>query len=140
MRAAIALRCEDGFSQLFPEALPQSMDALLEQQRRAAPKRAVAKASAHPAQGGETLNLPPGTPLDIALAFDTRARVSVGRLAWAQQTAQLEWSRDVIVKKLAVDAQLRYPHEGGLLPARTRYFDGLHGFLADSLPKVGVIW
>jgi len=35
--AAIALRCEDGFAQLFPAPLPQSMDELLEQQRQNAP-------------------------------------------------------------------------------------------------------
>jgi len=41
LSAAIALRCEDGFAQLFPAPSPQSMDDLLEQQRRAAlaPKR-----------------------------------------------------------------------------------------------------
>lgn len=39
--AAIALRCEDGFAQLFPALMPQSMDELLEQQRKntPAPKR-----------------------------------------------------------------------------------------------------
>ena len=41
LSAAIALRCEDGFAQLFPAATPQSMDELLDQQRQAAqaPKR-----------------------------------------------------------------------------------------------------
>lgn len=41
LSAAIALRCEDGFTQLFPATSPLSMDELLEQQRRhvAAPKR-----------------------------------------------------------------------------------------------------
>jgi len=83
------------------------------------------------------VKLAPGTPLDIALAFapDARARVPVGRLAWAQQTAQLEWSREIIAAKLSVDPLARYPHELGLRSARTRYFDGLHGFLADSLPE-----
>lgn len=37
INAAIALRCEDGFEQLFPAPLPQSMDELLEQQRKSAP-------------------------------------------------------------------------------------------------------
>jgi serine/threonine-protein kinase HipA len=81
------------------------------------------------------LKLAPGTPLTIELAFAPDARVPVGRLAWAQQTAQLDWSRDVIAKKLSVDPLLRYPQEPGLQAARTRYFDGLHGFLADSLPE-----
>jgi transcriptional regulator with XRE-family HTH domain len=37
VNAAISLRCEDGFAQLFPAALPQTMDELLEQQRKNAP-------------------------------------------------------------------------------------------------------
>lgn len=81
------------------------------------------------------MKLAPGTPLDVALAFDPDAPVPAGRLAWAQQTAQLEWSREIIAKKLSVDPLARYPHQLGLQPARTRYFDGLHGFLADSLPE-----
>jgi transcriptional regulator with XRE-family HTH domain len=35
--AALALRCEDGFAQLFPAQLPQNMDELLELQRQNAP-------------------------------------------------------------------------------------------------------
>jgi serine/threonine-protein kinase HipA len=48
--------------------------------------------------------------------------------------AQLEWSRDVVAAKLPV-AALYYPPEPGLQAARGRAFDGLHGFLADSLPE-----
>lgn len=81
------------------------------------------------------MKLAPGTPLTIELAFAPDVRVPVGRLAWAQQTAQLDWSREVIAKKLSVDPLPRYPQEPGLQAARTRYFDGLHGFLADSLPE-----
>ena len=81
------------------------------------------------------MKLAPGTPLTIELAFAPDVRVPVGRLAWAQQTAQLDWSREIIAKKLGVDPLPRYPQEPGLQAARTRYFDGLHGFLADSLPE-----
>lgn len=81
------------------------------------------------------MKLAPGTPLAIELAFTPDARVPVGRLAWAQQTAQLDWSREVIASKLSVDPLPRYPQGPGLQAARTRYFDGLHGFLADSLPE-----
>lgn len=81
------------------------------------------------------MKLAPGTPLEIALAFDPQTRVPVGRLAWAEQIAQLEYSREVIAKNLSVDARQRYPQQTGLQGARTPYFDGLHGFLADSLPE-----
>ena len=48
--------------------------------------------------------------------------------------AQLEWSGDVVAAKLPV-AALYYPPEPGLQAARGRAFDGLQGFLADSLPE-----
>ena len=81
------------------------------------------------------MKLAPGTPLSISLAFDpTRPRLPVGRLAIDAGLAQLEWSREVIAAKLAV-AGLLYPPEAGLQAARGRAFEGLHGFLADSLPE-----
>ena len=48
--------------------------------------------------------------------------------------AQLEWSKEVIARKLAV-SPLKYPPEAGLHAASSREFRGLHGFLADSLPE-----
>ncbi len=51
----------------------------------------------------------------------------------ASGLAQLEWSADVIAEGLAI-SPLRYPAEPGLHPARSRTFDGLHGFLSDCLP------
>jgi serine/threonine-protein kinase HipA len=80
------------------------------------------------------MRLAPGTPLSIALAFDQGARLPAGRLAMDKGLAQLEWSRDVIVRKLAL-SPLDYPPEPGLQAARSRIFDGLHGFIADSLPE-----
>jgi serine/threonine-protein kinase HipA len=81
------------------------------------------------------MNLAPGTPLSISLAFDpARPRLPVGRLAIDAGLAQLEWSREVIARKLTV-AGLLYPPEAGLQAARGRAFEGLHGFLADSLPE-----
>lgn len=81
------------------------------------------------------MKLAPGVPLDIALAFAPDARVSVGKLAWANQTAQLEWSSEIMQRQLRIDGAIRYPLEPGLHAARSRTFDGLHGFLADSLPE-----
>ncbi len=80
------------------------------------------------------MKLAPGTPLSVALAFEPSGEtLRAARLAMDGGLAQLEWSRDVIKRALPV-SPLYYPPEPGLLAARTRSFDGLHGFLADSLP------
>lgn len=47
--------------------------------------------------------------------------------------AQLEWSDPYLAGERRV-SPLLYPADRGLLEARGRDFDGLHGFLADSLP------
>jgi len=81
------------------------------------------------------MRLPRGAPLNIALEFDVaRARVPVGRLAMSDSLAQLEWSSELIASTLN-PAGLYYPPEPGLHAARTRNFNGLHGFLADALPE-----
>jgi serine/threonine-protein kinase HipA len=81
------------------------------------------------------VRLAPGTPLGVALAMGpAQARLPVGRLAMDAGLMQLEWSREVITRKLALGGLL-YPPEAGLKGARGRAFDGLHGFLADSLPE-----
>ncbi|MCK5911518.1 MAG: type II toxin-antitoxin system HipA family toxin, partial [Caulobacter sp.] len=81
------------------------------------------------------MRLAPGTPLTASLSFEEdQAPLSVGRLAMAGGLAQLEWSPKLIAALMPVSALL-YPPEPGLHPARGRDFDGLHGFLADSLPE-----
>lgn len=81
------------------------------------------------------MKLAPGTPLAASLAFDDdQAALPVGRLAMAGGLAQLEWSPELIAAPVPVSALL-YPPERGLHPARGRDFEGLHGFLADSLPE-----
>jgi serine/threonine-protein kinase HipA len=81
------------------------------------------------------MRLPRGAPLNIALEFDVaRARLPVGRLAMSDSLAQLEWSSELIASTLN-PAGLYYPTEPGLHAARTRNFNGLHGFLADALPE-----
>jgi serine/threonine-protein kinase HipA len=70
----------------------------------------------------------------MALAFDPAAPpLLAGRLAMEGGLAQMEWSRDVVAQRLPVSPVL-YPPEPGLIAARGRAFDGLHGFLSDSLP------
>ena len=81
------------------------------------------------------MRIAPGVPLNVALAFDAaKARLPVARLAMADRVAQLEWADPVITARLPV-SPLLYPPERGLHAARSREFDGLHGFLADSLPE-----
>jgi serine/threonine-protein kinase HipA len=81
------------------------------------------------------MRLAPGTPLAASLTFNSaQAPLPVGRLAMAGGLAQLEWSREVIAAALPVSALL-YPPQDGLHPARGREFEGLHGFLSDSLPE-----
>lgn len=80
------------------------------------------------------MKLAPGTPLAVGLLTDVNAAPrSVARLAMSSGLAQLEWSADVIDEGLGI-SPLRYPAEPGLHPARSRTFDGLHGFLSDCLP------
>jgi len=80
------------------------------------------------------MKLAPGTPLSVALVFDASTRVPAARLAMDAGVAQLEWSAEVIARKLAV-SPLKYPPEAGLQAASGQEFKGLHGFLADSLPE-----
>lgn len=81
------------------------------------------------------MRLAPGQPLAVFLAFDEAGRrYPTARLAMAAGVAQMEWSGRVISDRLAVDPLL-YPPEPGLQAARGLAFEGLHGFLADSLPE-----
>ncbi len=80
------------------------------------------------------MKLEPGAPLTINLIFDEdEAPMPTARLAMAQGLAQLEWSPEILVNKLPVSG-LNYPPEPGLHGARRRDLEGLHGFVADSLP------
>lgn len=81
------------------------------------------------------MKLAPGTPLAASLAFDDdKAVLPVGRLAMAGGVAQLEWSPESIAAQMPI-SPLLYPPEPGLHPARSRDFEGLHGFLSESLPE-----
>jgi serine/threonine-protein kinase HipA len=80
------------------------------------------------------MKLAPGNALSIGLLTDEDAASRpVGRLAMVGGVAQLEWSPKAIAAGQAI-APFHYPLETGLHAARSREFDGLHGFLADSLP------
>ncbi|KQN33762.1 phosphatidylinositol kinase [Sphingomonas sp. Leaf407] len=76
------------------------------------------------------MKLLPGQPLALSL----HGQGPVARVAFADRRAQLEWDATVVVAGLRV-SPLYYPPEPGLHGARAAGFDGLHGFLADSLPE-----
>ena len=80
------------------------------------------------------MKLAPGTPLSVFLAFDPSTRQPIARLAMEKGAAQLEWSDEVIARALTV-SPLKYPPEPGLHAASDQAFNGLHGFLSDSLPE-----
>ncbi|WP_395337615.1 type II toxin-antitoxin system HipA family toxin (plasmid) [Novosphingobium sp. BL-8H] len=80
------------------------------------------------------MKLAPGTPLAVGLLTDEHAPpLAIGRVAMAQGLAQFEWSIGLMAAGLPI-SPLHYPLEPGLHPARSRAFDGLHGFLSDCLP------
>lgn len=80
------------------------------------------------------MKLAAGTALRVDLAFDsTKPPLAAARLAMDAGLAQLEWTQDIIASRLHL-SPIYYPPERGLAAARSRSFEGLHGFLADSLP------
>jgi serine/threonine-protein kinase HipA len=80
------------------------------------------------------MKLAPGTALSIGLLTDEDAALRpIGRLAMVSGVAQLEWSPESIAAGQEI-APFHYTLVTGLHAARSREFNGLHGFLADSLP------
>ena len=80
------------------------------------------------------MKLAPGTPLSVSLTFDPSTSLPIARLAMEKGIAQLEWSIEVLDRGLAI-SPLNYSPEPGLHAANGRTFNGLHGFLSDSLPE-----
>lgn len=80
------------------------------------------------------MKIAPGTPLDISLQWDENDIQPVGRLAYRDQIAYLEYDAAFLKAGLEispvhhkVSAGLKQPHD-----ATT--FEGLHGIFHDSLP------
>lgn len=80
------------------------------------------------------MKMAPGSPLDISLQWDEDDVQPVGRLAYRDQTAYLEY--DVAFQKSGLEispvhdktsAGLKQPYDAGV-------FEGLHGVFHDSLP------
>jgi len=73
-------------------------------------------------------------PLRIFLSFGPHQFVSVGRLALDRSVALLEYDSDFIASGLTLNPCLAPPAKGLVEPKSPRDFDGLPGFIGDSLP------
>ena len=80
------------------------------------------------------MKIAPGTPLDVFLRWDADDIQPVGRLAYRDRVAYLEYEGDFVRSGLEI-SPVRHKTEAGLLrPYRTEVFEGLHGVFNDSLP------
>ncbi len=80
------------------------------------------------------MKIAPGTPLDISLQWDEDNIQRVGRLAYRDNIAYLEYDDDFLKSGLEISpvhdktsAGLKQPYDAGV-------FEGLHGVFHDSLP------
>jgi serine/threonine-protein kinase HipA len=74
------------------------------------------------------------TPLRMFLSFGEQNFVSVGRLALDGGLALLEYDSEFIASGLTLNPYLAPPAKGPIEPKSPRDFDGLPGFIGDSLP------
>lgn len=76
----------------------------------------------------------PDTPLDVSLHWDADDVQSVGRLAYRDQIAYLEFGENFLKAGLEL-SPVHYNISAGLLqPFNADVFEGLHGMFNDSLP------
>jgi serine/threonine-protein kinase HipA len=80
------------------------------------------------------MKVAPGTPLHVSLHWDTDDIQPVGRLAYRDHIAYLEF--DPVFLKAGLDlSPVHHKTSAGLqLPYDTDVFEGLHGIFNDSLP------
>ena len=80
------------------------------------------------------MKIAPGTPLEVTLQWDDRTAMPVGRLAYRDGQAWLEYTPDFLASGLQL-SPLHHQAGLGLETAWKRdVFEGLHGMFADSLP------
>jgi serine/threonine-protein kinase HipA len=80
------------------------------------------------------MRIKPGAPLRISLSFGPQHRISVGCLALDRGIALLEYDSEFIASGLTLNPYLAPPAKGLVEPQSPRDFNGLPGFIADSLP------
>jgi len=75
-----------------------------------------------------------GTPLDVALHWDTGDIQPVGRLAYRDQIAYLQYDESFLTAGLELSPVHHSTSTGVQRPYRADIFQGLHGVFNDSLP------
>ena len=80
------------------------------------------------------MKIVPGTPLDVSLHWDLDNIQPVGRLAYRDQVAYLEFDDAFLKTGLELSPVHDKKSPGLHLPHDTEVFEGLHGMFNDSLP------
>ena len=80
------------------------------------------------------MKIRPAKPLRVYLNYAPQHRVAVGRLALERGIALLEYDPGFIASGITLNPYLPPPAKGLVEPRSPRDFDGLPGFIADSLP------
>jgi serine/threonine-protein kinase HipA len=80
------------------------------------------------------LKIAPGTPLNVSLHWDTDDIQHVGRLAYRDQIAYLEYDQAFLSSGLELSPVQHKTTIGLHRPYDAEVFEGLHGIFNDSLP------
>jgi len=80
------------------------------------------------------LRIDPGIPVQVSLQWNAETEQLVGRLAYRDGIAYLEYDKSFLESGLEI-SPLNHPLSTGLVrPQDNNTFEGLHGVFADSLP------
>jgi len=80
------------------------------------------------------MKIDPGTPLDVALHWDTDDIQPVGKLAYRDRVAYLQYDESFLTAELEL-SPVHHKTRGGLQRSfDANLFEGLHGVFNDSLP------
>ena len=80
------------------------------------------------------MKIAPGTPLNVSLHWDTDDIQPVGRLAYRDQIAYLEFDQAFLRAGLELSPVHHKTNTGVQRPYDKQVFEGLHGIFNDSLP------
>lgn len=80
------------------------------------------------------MKVAPGTPLEVTLHWDTDDIQLVGRLAYRDHVAYLEYDEKFLISDLELSPVHHTVRPGLDRPQKADVFEGLHGMFNDSLP------